>query len=408
MQNNTGNSVFLYNPTCEYAVANGNGTWQPNKILQKMENDLATLPLFFARPNDQVIVPELPSKSFLEQLKRIGVEPPDFILKQTIQQQNYTSKINELRPWGWSPAAHKLLDPLKQYCSEDFKNSPVFNWKPEYKHYYSKKFALGILKQIITRFPSEYFIEQNQIAEICTLQTEIEELLNIWGNVMVKAPWSSSGRGLQPITKTPVHPKVWERILGIVKEQGYAIVEPYLKKVIDLALQFHVKAGKVEFLGISNFSTDYKGQYNGNNLNGLPESLDRTIAEFVLSIPTFVLEPLLLLLEESDLAKNYEGYFGVDMLIFKDKKGRLKVNPCLEINVRHNMGLLSLQLKKLIEPTQKGLFRTFFNPGTSFYELIAEMKKKHPLQLKNNKIESGFLALTEAKSDTQFGAYILV
>jgi hypothetical protein len=54
------------------------------------------------------------------------------------------------------------------------------------------------------------------------------------------------------------------------------------------------------------------------------------------------------------------------------------------------------------------LFRTFFNPGTSFYELIAEMKKKHPLQLKNNKIESGFLALTEAKSDTQFGAYILV
>ncbi len=373
-----------------------------------MENDLATIPLFFSLPNDQIIVPELPSKSFLEQLKRIGIETPDFILKQTLQQQNYSSKINELRPWGWSPAAHKLLDPLKQYCSEDFKNSPVFNWKPEYKNYYSKKFALGILQQITTRFPSDFFIDQSQIPEICTEQCEIEELLNKLGNLMIKAPWSSSGRGLQPITKTPVHPKVWERILGIVKEQGYAIVEPFLEKVIDLALQFHVKAGKVEFVGISNFSTDYKGQYNGNNLNGLPDSLDRTVAEFVLSIPSFVLEPLLILLTESELAKNYDGYFGVDMLIFKDKKGRLKVNPCLEINVRHNMGLLSLQLEKLIVPDKKGLFRTFFKPGTTFYDLKAEMEKTHPLLLKDNKIESGFFALTEAKSDTQFGAYILV
>jgi len=408
MQNHTSSTVFLYNPTCEYAVANGNGTWHPNKILQKMEVDMATLPLFFAQSTDKVIVSEIPSITFLEDLKKIGIELPEFILKKTIQSGNLNSPINQLKPWGWSPAAHKLLSPFKANCSEEFKKSPVFNWKPEYKNYYSKKFALGILKQFTCRFPSDYFIDQNQLTEVCTTKTEFEALLKKWGKLMVKAPWSSSGRGLQPITKTPVHPKVWDKILGIVKEQGYAIVEPYLNKVIDLAFQFHLKKGKVVFLGISNFSTDYKGQYNGNSLNGLPATLNPEVVKFVESIPSLVLKPLTQMLEESDLAKNYEGYFGVDMLIFKDDTQQLKVNPCLEINVRYNMGLLSLQLEKFLVAKKKGLFRTYFKPGTTFFEFKKEMEDKHPLILKGNKINSGFFALTEAKEDTLFGAYIIV
>lgn len=194
----------------------------------------------------------------------------------------------------------------------------------------------------------------------------------------------------------------------MVKDQGYTIVEPYLDKVIDLAFQFEIKKGKVSYLGISNFSTDYKGQYNGNSLNGLPNSLPRNVVEFIESVPALTLQPIKVILEASEMAKNYEGYFGVDTLIFKNDAGELKVNPCLEINVRYNMGLLCLTLERFIVPHKKGIYRTWFQPGTFFKDLKKEMETKHPLVLEGNKIASGFFPLTEAKEDTMFGAYILV
>ena len=58
------------------------------------------------------------------------------------------------------------------------------------------------------------------------------------------------------------------------------LAEPYLNKVLDLALQFELKKGKIEFLGISNFCTNKKGQYEGNRLNALPEVVEKRILEF--------------------------------------------------------------------------------------------------------------------------------
>jgi len=408
MQNTGLPNIFLFNPTCEYAIANGTGSWQPNRILQKMEADLASLPLFFAQKNDKVIVNELPSESYLNHLHKIGIQTPEFILKKDVISGNTNYRIDKLLPWGWSPAAHKLLATIKANCSAEFKSSPVFNWETEYKDFYSKKFAREILHEIISKYPFEHFIDKSQLTEICTSKEGFETLMEKWGKLMVKAPWSSSGRGLQPIRYKPIHPKVWAKILAMVKDQGYTIVEPYLNKVIDLAFQFELKKGEIRYLGISNFSTDYKGQYNGNSLNGLPDSLEQNVKEFIERVPSLVINPLIEILESSSFANNYEGCFGVDTLIFRDNVGELKVNPCLEINVRHNMGLLCLTLEKFIVPNKKGIYRTWFQPGTPFIKFKKEMEQNHPLVLEDKKIESGFFALTEAKNNTQFGAYLLV
>ncbi|NQU52532.1 MAG: hypothetical protein HQ522_08325 [Bacteroidetes bacterium] len=407
---NTLPNIYLFNPTCEYAIANGQASWQPNKILQKMESDLASLPLFFGKTEDYILVDKLPSTLFTNSLKEFGFEIPHFInKKEATTNQNFTSlKRNKLLPWGWSPAAHKLLTPLKATCSEEFKNSSMINWLPEYRELYSKKFASGILETLLQKYPCEHFIPENQLTEICITQKEIEILLGKWGKLMIKAPWSSSGRGLQPITKTPVHPKVWERILAMIKDQGYVIVEPYLNKALDLAFQFELKKGKVTFLGFSNFSTDYKGQYNGNSLNGLPDILDNKVVEFAQFIPEKIIPPLIRILESTMLAKSYEGFFGVDTLIYRDVNNKLKINPCLEINVRQNMGLLALEFEKIIHSERKGIYRTYFKPGNTFYQFKKEMKKKNPLKTVNGKIESGFFALTEANEDSLFGAYLLV
>jgi len=403
-------NIYLFHPTCEYAVANGQSSWQPNQLLQKMEEDLGTLPLFFARPNDVILVKKVPPPEFLTTLQKINITPPRFLqLNEVAKNSDFISQQkSRLLPWGWSPAAHRLLEPLKPSCSEEFQTSPITNWKPEYRDIYSKKFALEILKKLLQELPAEKVLAPHLISQICFTKPEIEKCIKRWGKIMVKAPWSSSGRGLQKVTKTPVAEKVWEKLLGIINDQGYAIVEPLLKKVLDLSFQFELNNGKVTYLGISRFLTDGKGQYQGNSLNGWPTALDSKILHFAELLPEMIIKPLVKSIEGSLLANYYEGNFGVDTLIFRDEKNYLRVNPCLEINVRQTMGLLSLHFEKLISPEKKGVFKTFYKPGNSFFEFKKEMEKTWPLKLRNSKIESGFFPVTPGFKDTLFGAYILV
>lgn len=402
--------IYYFNPTCEYAVANGNKSWQPNRLLQKMEEDLCILPMYLAQPEDTVLVKKLPDDSFINTLQLAGISIPEFrLVKDALTNKNFLDQPrNRLLPWGWSPAVHHLLQPLELSCSDDFKNSPVAHWKKEHRELYSKKNALNILNKMLAEMDSEDLLPGHLLTEICKTKNDFERLLSRWEKIMVKAPWSSSGRGLQPVTKTPVHPKVWEKLMGIVNEQGYSVVEPFLNKKLDMAYQFEIRQKKVDYLGTSFFQTDSKGRYQKNFLNGAPTFLEKEMGEFVKEVSEIIVPELIKTIETSDMANLYEGHFGVDTLVFSDDKKRLRINPCLEINVRQNMGLLSLQLNKLLSPGKKGFFSTFYQPGQSFHSFIKEMKKFYPLRFNDKKIESGFLALTPATEDALFGAYLLI
>lgn len=408
--NRLNHNIFLFNPTCEYAIANGSPNWLPNRLLHKMESDLSVLPMCFANKSDFVLVDKMPSAEFIDSLQNLNIEIPNFIsIKDATNNQQFLNlPKNKLLPWGWSPAVHKFLLPFKQSCSAEFRKSPVFNWNPEHRQITSRKFAADILKQLQKSFPVDYLMPMELSPKICTAQNDFENAIEDWGKIMVKAPWSSSGRGLQPITKTPVHVKVWEKVMGIVKEQGYALVEPLLNKVLDLAFLFELKMGKVEFLGISNFCTNKKGQYEGNWLNGLPPTLEKRVLEFADFVIREIRQPLINTIENSELAVFYEGVFGVDALIYFDKNDNLKINPCLEINVRHTMGLLALQVEKLVQPGKKGMFMTFYQPGVSFYQFKNEMASKFPAVIAEGKLASGFFPLTDATENTLFGAYLII
>lgn len=402
-------NIYHFNPTCEYAVNNGSENWQPNKLLQKMEYDLEMLPVYLANSSDFIISNHYPSEKFIARLTQAGLTLPEFICKNDISiYSKHKTIIDKLIPWGWSPAEHKLLKPLKLFCSESFQKSPVYNWQEEHRNLFSRRFAIQILNRLLSRLDLQILISEDDVGVICSTKTEVEKQLLIWDKLMIKAPWSSSGRGLQPISKTPVHEKVWEKINGIIKDQGYVIVEPLFNKVFDFALQFEMKKGKVKLLGTSNFITDAKGQYQGNYLNGEQQNFNPQIIAITQIITENISRVIIDILENSDLAIYYEGNFGVDMLIYRDKHNHLKINPCLEINVRQSMGLLSLQLEKLIMPKKPGIYQTYYNPKKSFFEFATEMEKLHPLEISNLKIQSGFFPLIDYHETTQFGAYIFV
>lgn len=402
--------VYLFNPTCDFAIANGNANWQPNKTLQKMESDLATLPMFFSQKHDVVLVDKHPDENFIQSFEPLDFELPGFVLKNEIQKNNalLISGINSLIPWGWSPAAHKLLEPLKPLCSPQTLQSPVSQWLPEHREISSRKFAASVLQELALRLPNEWIQQDTQFPKICFSKHDVELAISNWGKIILKAPWSSSGRGLQPVTKLPVHEKVWEKINAIINDQGFVMAEPLFKKVHDMAFLFELKNRKCAFTGISHFFTNSKGQYEGNWLNGLPEDSDKAVSDFVSKVEQPVIQAIQNCIEKSSMAENYEGTFGVDTLIYTADDGKLKMNPCLEINTRHTMGIVASQLEKLIAPGKKGIFKTFYQPGKLFAGFKNNMEQKHPLKIQNSKISSGFMALTPASNDEAFGAFLII
>lgn len=401
------NDVYFFNPTCDFAIANGSQNWQPNQLLHKMEEDLDLLPAYLATPDDGIILYNYPSDSFLDDFQKIEFKFPGFI------QKNYRNlatlnPIRNIKPWGWSPAAHKQTEYLKNLCSDEFSVSPVFNWNPEIRHFYSRSFAATVLAEVLKNLNKKNVLPNNYLPKICQNKTDVENALNCWGKIMLKAPWSSSGRGLQPITKTPVHQKVWEKINGIIRDQGFVLAEPLLKKVHDLAFLFDLKKGIISFTGTSHFFTDKNGKYEGNFLNGISKPDFQEINSFINEMQVKILTELIRVLQNSKLPAVYEGPFGVDMLIYRDDNDELFINPCLEINLRFTMGFVALKIEKMLAEKSNGVFRIFYEPGKSFLSFSNEMRTKHPLIITKSKIESGFLTLTEPTPDKKFGAYLLV
>ena len=401
------NDVYFFNPTCDFAIANGSQNWQPNQLLHKMEEDLDLLPAYLATPDDGIILYNYPSDSFLDDFQKIEFKFPGFI------QKNYRNlatlnPIRNIKPWGWSPAAHKQTEYLKNMCSDEFSVSPVFNWNPEIRHFYSRSFAATVLAEVLKNLNKKNVLPNNYLPKICQNKTDVENALNCWGKIMLKAPWSSSGRGLQPITKTPVHQKVWEKINGIIRDQGFVLAEPLLNKVHDLAFLFDIKKGIISFTGTSHFFTDKNGKYEGNFLNGISKPDFQEINSFINEMQVKILTELIRVLQNSKLPAVYEGPFGVDMLIYRDDNDELFINPCLEINLRFTMGFVALKIDKMLAEKSNGVFRIFYEPGKSFLSFSNEMRTKHPLIITKSKIEAGFLTLTEPTTDKKFGAYLLV
>ena len=398
--------VYIFNPTCDFAIANGSPNWHPNQLLRSMEEDLETLPVYLAEEGDIILLKEEPSSGFIERIDLIGIRNRRFLKMDDLK--TWCSPLNSLQPWGWSPSMHKFFQPLKDHCSDRFKSLPVFNWQNEHKEICSRKFAAGLLKNLTTDLPHEFLIDKSQLPEVCLNRHDIESCIGKWGKIMIKAPWSSSGRGLQTITKIPVHEAVWQRTLSFIGTQGFVMAEPLLEKRLDVAFEFIVKNGTPLFIGKSYFITDGKGQYQGNYLNGLPELTDPELTGFIEKYDELIISSLLEQIGKSTIPEFYEGYLGIDALLFSDREKKLQINPCLEINLRYTMGILALKLERLISPRKKGILNLFYQPGKTFANYALEMTKKHPMVLIKNKLDSGFFPLTSITDTTNFGAFLLI
>jgi hypothetical protein len=86
--------------------------------------------------------------------------------------------------------------------------------------------------------------------EYVTETARVKELILQHGKAVVKAPWSSSGRGVKYVSaedfRTAGDYPTFERwVANMIYHQGGVTVEPLYNKVRDFAMEFEMKDGKV-------------------------------------------------------------------------------------------------------------------------------------------------------------------
>ncbi|MEZ5431122.1 MAG: hypothetical protein R3F31_08080 [Verrucomicrobiales bacterium] len=85
--------------------------------MQCLVDDLEILPAFLARRDDVVLVGRVPSAGHRTRLREAGLELPEFETLDPGETLPPTSllrqrKLDQPRPWAWSPAMFRLLNPL--------------------------------------------------------------------------------------------------------------------------------------------------------------------------------------------------------------------------------------------------------------------------------------------------------
>jgi len=411
-------NIYYYNPTCELAVANGSENFQATALLRKFEYDLDILPAILGLPNDIILVQKMPFQQFKDELINAGFEiSKPLLLNVSLDDPSFVAiPKGFLSPWGWSPAVHKLLAPLKPSCSDKLHQSPIAQWKSVHRELYSRKQGCELLKTIVTNSDYNWMLPSEELPVICTTHHEIIDLQNRWGRVVVKSPWSSSGRGLQILYQGEYNQSNRQVISGFLNQQKYVVVSPWHNKKFDFSLQFFSNGdGSIEFRGLSSFITDKSGRYVGSYIEEIPGNLNQGVKDFLEEHVDAIQQLLFKALTESPYSTEYYGWIGVDLIVY-DSEGfgnlrsqeQLMIHPCLEVNCRYTMGSISLALRDHLTEGSSGIFQIKYGKEGQFMSFCEEMKDKEPLLVRNEKIIKGFLPLTPPLADSLFGAYVNV
>ena len=399
--------IFLFNPTSEMAVANDTVSYTPPAFLRKFEKDVSPLLAFAGGSDDLLITDNIGQKRFRGFWEEAGVRLPEFTSVDDISGKMGNDTVMPV-PWGWNRAVHKLFSPLKAFFDNSFIKSPNSEWEDSYRNAFSRETSVRFMDDVRSAAIGHEFISIPYIPLVVSSLKEIENW-NKKGKLpyVFKTPWSSSGRGLYPITEHQFveRSRIW--VKSRLKQQKKLIIEPWLNKLQDISFQFYIHTGgKIDFLGVNFFEAGRVGKFKKEYV-GMPEVLRSRLAGFSLPDGWFDESAYVLkdVLKREHFHEFYSGPIGIDGIIFSDEKRVAKVHPCIEINFRLNMGYVNLKLKDILHPETTGEWAIRqFKPGE--WKKFAEEKiKGSPIRREDGKILKGFLPFVPVTDEQLYGVW---
>jgi uncharacterized ferritin-like protein (DUF455 family) len=427
--------VHVFNPFVELRISRGR-SFTPAKHQAALARDLANLPQFLCRQDDVVLVPKRPSLAFLNAVRQAGFSLPEFVELKGERIAAASSlrhrKLGGLRPWAWGPDAVELLQPLfANVTGEAFAPEQRFNEGLARLH--SKAWSAQVLRRVIAKRADVDWLsgeqEAGQVAHTLEETLAVVEQIRQSGRhkVVVKRAYGLAGHDMIRLWEPRVLDKQ-RRWMERSLEDGHAlIVEPWLERMLDFSVQLEMTRDGLKLCGYTGLLNDPRGQFQANWADAtatrrIPGELPATIIQDHGSqgaSPSRRLTPgdlpaaatlcafyqeVFEQLEAELAAAGYRGPLGIDAFFHRASDGAIRLKPIVEINLRHTMGRLTLELMKRVCPGSVGMFRLLnramvraqgFSRFVDYAQALAE---RTPLRLAGSpvpRIQEGALCLND-------------
>lgn len=114
------------------------------------------------------------------------------------------------------------------------------------------------------------------------------------------------------------------------------------------------------------------------------------------------------------VAHCYDGYLGIDMLLFRQPDGTIGINPCVEMNLRTTMGVLtSVVGNRFVHPDSIGRYHCEYHKAP--VDIAAYMEQKiaeNPPVFEHfggsQRIKKGTILMAPVYPDSRYCAYLSV
>lgn len=314
--------VYLFNPEHDLALAHGAHNYTAPPFARRFRHDLRLLPAWVATAGSYIAVPD---DSPIEEDSRwlsdhhLNVTPVP------------VSKIAELgpcriHPWGWDAALrYQLLQAgvLPDYLPTD----EQLDWIRRLSHRRTSIAIHQALGEAFSPCPVEL-----------SAQDDVVSFMNQHPGCYLKIPWSGSGKGIYRVIDPQGDQHVLRWIDGALRRQGSLLCEMGLDRIQDFAIECRCRDGSTQFMGYSVFDNDFHSQFGTGwvapmeelheMLLGLYPGLDPVIGQVLMVINDLI-------------APHYDGPVGIDMMLYRDNQGKIALNPCVEVNLRMTMGMVT-------------------------------------------------------------------
>lgn len=326
--------LHVFNPDHDIALAVNRDRFTAPRAALQLRRDLGYLPMLWAAPGDLVLVDDVA-------VAREGLQQFDeergarLIGRHELANHDYGNALSEICPWGWDVALRRELSE----CGVPERLLPSAERLQVIRRISHRAWAATRLLPPLRAFASTVgeSLEVHGVGEV-------ETYLKSHRHIVVKEPWSSSGRGIRYVSEmfgeeksgVGMTQQLTNWIENVVARQGSVMVEPWYDKLLDFAMEFVSDGqGTAEYIGLSLFHTE-NGAYSGNVLETEErkmEMLSRYVDEsLIVGLQSAVSTEMGTLLNG-----HYAGCFGVDMMLVR-KDGQIVVHPCVEVNLRRTMG----------------------------------------------------------------------
>ena len=314
--------VYLFNPEHDLALAHGTHNYTAPPFARQLRYDLRLLLAWLAPAGSYVAVTDA---STLDEDSRWLHEHHLDVMPIAVTQIADLGACR-IHPWGWDAALHYQL--MQVGVSPMY--LPGHEQLDAIRCLSHRRTSIAIHQKLNTDYlscPEELYSQEAVVA-----------FMNSHPGCYLKMPWSGSGKGIYHVFDPEGDSHVLRWIDGALRRQGSLLCEVGLDKVQDFAIECECREGKTILTGYSVFDSDFHSQFGTGRVAPM-EELHQILLEQYPSLDQDV--DRVLNAVDDIIASHYDGPLGIDMMLYRGDGGRIALNPCVEINLRMTMGMVT-------------------------------------------------------------------